>query len=214
MTSTPTAQRPSHSEKIDDSDRVPALQGLYALKPWYAARLAPVAGRLTALGVSPDAVSAAGVAFGALAGALLAVLPPTLLTGLLVAGSVAARLGCANLDGTLARHRPPRPFGRVVNELGDRLADLALLAGFTTHLGWGAAGLMLAATLPSWVSLAVSSAGGPRVNGGPVGKTERCALAVSAAATGWYLPVAGAIALGSVLTAALRLVQGRAAVSA
>jgi len=127
---------------------------------------------------------------------------------LLVAALVAGRLGCANMDGTLARRRTPREFGAVVNELGDRIADLALLAGLCTHLGWAAGAVMLAATLPSWASLAVASTGGPRSNSGPMGKTERCALLVIATATGWFAPIAVVVVIGSVITAAVRLVEG------
>lgn len=190
------------------------MNGLYALKPWYARRLVPVVDQLERHRVTPDAVSAAGVLCGAAAGAALALLP----AGAVAAGCIAAlaggRLACANMDGTLARRCGGSAFGGVVNELGDRGADLALLAGFAAPLGWPVAALLLAATLPSWASLAVAANGGGRANGGPLGKTERCAGAVVAAATGWYAPVALVIGAGSVVTAVLRLARGRAALRA
>ncbi|MEH6380014.1 CDP-alcohol phosphatidyltransferase family protein, partial [Streptomyces sp. KLMMK] len=120
---------------------------------------------------------------------------------------LAARLAFANLDGALARDtgRTTRR-GSVLNELGDRAADLLVLAGFLTLAPlWLVATAALAATLPSWVSLAGAAAGAERINGGPVGKTERCLLAVVAAATGWAVPVLAVVAAGSALTAALRL---------
>jgi CDP-diacylglycerol--glycerol-3-phosphate 3-phosphatidyltransferase len=184
------------------------MSGLYALKPWYARRLRPVADRLERHDISPDAVSAGGVAFGALAGAALALLSPGPLAGVIVAVLLAARLACANLDGTLARRRRARPSGGVVNEAGDRLADLAMLAGLTVPLGWPAALVLLAATLPSWAALAVAAQGGSRSNAGPLGKTERCALMVVAASSGWFVPVVVLVVIGSVLTALLRLVRG------
>jgi CDP-diacylglycerol--glycerol-3-phosphate 3-phosphatidyltransferase len=184
------------------------MSGLYALKPWYARRLRPVADQLDRHGITPDATSAAGVGFGALAGAALALLSPGPFAGGIVAILVAARLACANLDGTLARRRPAQACGGVVNEAGDRLADLALLAGLAVPLGWPAALVMLAATLPSWAALAVAAQGGSRSNAGPLGKTERCALMVVAASTGWFVPVAVLVVAGSVLTAMVRLVRG------
>jgi CDP-diacylglycerol--glycerol-3-phosphate 3-phosphatidyltransferase len=52
------------------------------------------------------------------------------------------------------------------------------------------------------------------MQGGPVGKTERCALLVIAAATGWYVPVLAFLAIGSVATAGLRLGRIRASLGA
>ncbi|MGA4839416.1 CDP-alcohol phosphatidyltransferase family protein [Streptomyces sp. G45] len=183
----------------------PAGLGLYALKPWYARRLSGVRGALARRAVSPDALTAAGVVCAAGAAAALAWLPAPL-AALPVALLLLARLACANLDGALARDtgRSTRR-GALVNELGDRVADLAVLAGFLPLAPlWLVAAAALAATLPSWVSLAGAAAGAPRLNGGPVGKTERCALVIVAAASGWAVPVLAVIAVGSALTAAVR----------
>ncbi|MEO3977229.1 CDP-alcohol phosphatidyltransferase family protein [Streptomyces sp. CAU 1734] len=182
------------------------MNGLYALKPWYAARLAGVRGALARREVSPDTLTAAGVVCAGGAAAALAWLPSPA-AALPVALLLAARLAFANLDGALARDtgRTTRR-GAVLNELGDRAADLVVLAGFLALAPlWLVAVTALAATLPSWVSLAGAAAGGPRLNGGPVGKTERCLLVVLAAAGGWAVPVLIVIAAGSALTALLRL---------
>ncbi|WP_190140829.1 CDP-alcohol phosphatidyltransferase family protein, partial [Streptomyces longispororuber] len=131
---------------------------------------------------------------------------PAPAAALTVAMLLAARLACANLDGALARDtgRTTRR-GALLNELGDRAADLAALAGFLALAPlWLVATAALAATLPSWVSLAGAAAGAPRLNGGPVGKTERCALVVVAAASGWAVPVLAVLAAGGALTAAVR----------
>ncbi|MFC5147854.1 CDP-alcohol phosphatidyltransferase family protein [Streptomyces aureoversilis] len=182
------------------------MNGLYALKPWYAARLGGLRAALARRGVSPDTLTAAGVLCAAGAGAALALMPAPAAAAP-VALLLAARLAFANLDGALARDtgRTTRR-GSVLNELGDRAADLLVLAGFLTLAPlWLVATAALAATLPSWVSLAGAAAGAERLNGGPVGKTERCLLAVVAAATGWAVPVLAVVAAGSVLTAAFRL---------
>jgi phosphatidylglycerophosphate synthase len=191
------------------------VNGLYALKPWYAARLAGLRGTLVRRDVSPDTITLAGIGFGAAAGAVLWSARPGPVAALVVAALLAARLACANLDGGVAREsgRADR-FGPVVNELGDRLAELAALAGLAAAAPLGpVAAAGLAGTLPALVALAGAAAGAPRVQGGPVGKTERCALLVVAAATGWVTPVLVGYAAGSLLTAALRLGRVRAALA-
>ncbi|HTZ29946.1 MAG TPA: CDP-alcohol phosphatidyltransferase family protein [Streptosporangiaceae bacterium] len=183
-----------------------AAGGLYSFKPWYARRLAPVRRRLVAANVPPAAITIAGILFGGGAGAALATLRPGPAAGVAVAALLAARLACANLDGGVARDGGRvTPFGSVLNEIGDRAAELAALAGC---LALAPASLVLtaalAATLPSWVALAGAAAGLGRVQGGPVGKTERCLLLALLAVFGWpavWLPV---LAAGSALTAVVR----------
>lgn len=185
------------------------MDGLYALKPWYARRLRPIRATLAARGVSPHAVTAAGVVSAAAAGAALATGH-----GLLVPPLVALRLAFANLDGGVARDTGRcTPGGSVANELGDRAADAVLLAGaFALAPASLVLGALLAATMPSWVALAGAAAGAPRRNGGPVGKTERCLLlCVAALVPATILPVLWAVVAGSLLTAGVRLAGIRTA---
>lgn len=185
---------------------VEPMNGLYALKPWYADRLRGIRGALARRGVSPDTLTTAGVVSAAGAAAALALLPAPL-AALPVALFLAARLAFANLDGALARDtgRTTRR-GALLNELGDRAADLVMLTGFVPLAPlWLVATAALAATLPSWTALAGAAAGAPRLNGGPVGKTERCLLVVVAAASGLVTPALLLIAVGSALTAAFRV---------
>jgi CDP-diacylglycerol--glycerol-3-phosphate 3-phosphatidyltransferase len=64
----------------------------------------------------------------------------------------------------------------------------------------------LAATLPTFASLAAAAAGAPRRNGGPLGKTERCLFVLVATAFPIILPVVCMqLTNGSLITAALRL---------
>jgi len=183
-------------------------RGLYALKPWYADALTGLRDRSARRGVSPNAVTAAGVVFGALAGTALATVADPALAALLVAALLAARLAAANLDGALARDtgRATR-WGAVCNEVGDRAAELAVLAGcFALAPAWLVLAAMAAASAPSWVALAGAAAGADRINGGPVGKTERCLLLVVVAALPAHAGVVLAVlAGGSVVTAGLRL---------
>ena len=87
---------------------------------------------------------------------------------------LAARLAGANLDGAVARARGvSRPWGFVVNEVGDRASDLLMFAGLAVFLGrvQGTAGLVfvlvtaVCATLPTVASLAGAGAGGPGSTG-------------------------------------------------
>ena len=183
--------------------------GLYRLKYWYADRLAPVRRAMVAANVPPSAITMAGIFFGAGAGVALALLRPGVVAGLMVAALLAARLACANLDGGVARDQDrATPFGSVLNELGDRAAELAALAGC---LAFAPAALVLAtalaATLPSWVALAGAAAGLGRLQGGPVGKTERCLLLAVMAFLGFPVVLLSVLAVGSALTAAIRLVR-------
>lgn len=68
-------------------------------------------------------------------------------------------------------------------------------------------GALLAGSAPSWISLAGAAAGVRRINGGPVGKTERCLVIAIAAATGWFTLAAVVLIVGSLLTAGLRLLK-------
>jgi CDP-diacylglycerol--glycerol-3-phosphate 3-phosphatidyltransferase len=186
---------------------VRVMNGLYAFKPWYAARLGGLRQTLVTHRVPPATLTFGGVAFGALAGIGLAVLSPGPVAAATVGVLLIARLGCANLDGGVARDSGRSTgFGAVVNELGDRLAEFAALAGALALALPAVVGVAaLAATAPSWVSLAGAAAGAPRVQGGPVGKTERCLILVAIAATGWAVPLLLALAAGSFATAAVRL---------
>jgi CDP-diacylglycerol--glycerol-3-phosphate 3-phosphatidyltransferase len=194
-----------------------AAGGLYSLKSWYAGRLAPVRRRLVAVNAPPAAITITAIAFGAAAGVALAWLRPGPAAGMAVTILLAARLACANLDGSVARDSGrATPFGSVLNEVGDRAAELAALAGCLafapTALVLAAA---LAATLPSWVALAGAAAGLGRIQGGPVGKTERCLLLALLAFIGLPAVFLGLLAAGSAVTALVRLARlARAARSA
>lgn len=183
------------------------MNGLYALKPWYAQRLSGVLALCEARGVTPSQLTWAGVGFGALAGVSLATVPSGAAAAVLVGTSLAARLACANLDGGLARRQESSSqWGRVENELGDRLADYAAIAGLAFVAGpmWAIA-IALAATLPSWVALAGQSPTVQRINAGPMGKSERCLVLLLIALLGPVVILLGLLLLGSLATALVRL---------
>jgi CDP-diacylglycerol--glycerol-3-phosphate 3-phosphatidyltransferase len=139
------------------------------------------------------------------------------------------RLAGANLDGAVARAAGvSRPWGFVVNEIGDRSSDLLAFAGLAVFaarrtgpgmqpgmhwLSWPVLQVLLAAlaaTLPTFASLAAAAAGAQRRNGGPLGKTERCLFMVLGTAFPVILPVLlGQLVNGSLLTTVLRLRAAR-----
>ena len=189
------------------------MVSLYSLKYWYTRRLGVIIQASVRRGISPDAWTAVGVIAAALGcGALVMGWWP------LAFILLAARLGGANLDGAVARARDvSRPFGFGLNEIGDRLSDLFIMAGLvglalrtgssttTVYLTLIA---LAAATLPTFISLAAAGAGATRLNGGPFGKTERCLAAVVAAALPQYLVIiAWVIIMGSAVTACVRLAR-------
>ena len=196
------------------------MNGLYKLKPWYTKRLTPIVNTAVKHQVSPDVFTAAGVLSAGAAGAAIA-----LGWWPLAALFLAMRLAGANLDGAVARARGvSRPWGFVVNEVGDRASDLLAFAGLAVWaarqhgpglhwLSWPVLQVLLAAlaaTLPTFASLAAAAAGAQRRNGGPLGKTERCLFMVLAAAFPVIMPVIlMQLVNGSLLTTFLRLRAAR-----
>jgi CDP-diacylglycerol---glycerol-3-phosphate 3-phosphatidyltransferase len=185
------------------------MDGLYALKPWYTRRLRVLTDRATIQGTSPDTFTLIGI-FGAMAAAISIAMGWWPVAALWLA----VRLAGANLDGAVARARNvSRPWGFVLNEIGDRASDLLMFAGlavWAAHQGaWPVIWVLaaaLAATLPTFASLAAAGAGATRRNGGPFGKTERCLAAIVAAAAPAAIAwVSAMIVVGSLVTAGLRL---------
>ena len=135
---------------------------------------------------------------------------------LLVPVVAVVRLGLNALDGLVARRLGlARPWGEVLNEVGDRLADLALVGallltpGVPALLGAAALAAMLAA---SFVGLAGKAAGGRRQYGGVMGKADRmlllavaAPLALVAGPTPVFTATLALVGLGAILTAAQRL---------
>jgi CDP-diacylglycerol--glycerol-3-phosphate 3-phosphatidyltransferase len=154
------------------------MRGLYALKSWFSGLLKPLVLFAVQHKLSPNVFTVIGVLGGALAGFGVA----SVNTWLVLIG-VIVRLAGANLDGALARAtgRESRR-GFWINEVGDRLADWAIFAGLLFMPiampidVWVT--VMVAVALPTAVSLWGVRRGAARINGGPFGKTERCAFAV------------------------------------
>lgn len=95
------------------------------------------------------------------------------------------RLGGANLDGAVARTRGvSRPYGFVLNEIGDRASDFILFFGLylASPVAWQPYVVLVTfvSAFPTLVSVSGAAVRVPRINGGPFGKTERSILFVIA----------------------------------
>src|SRR4030095_1733426 len=85
-----------------------------------------------------------------------------------------------------------RPWGEVLNELSDRVADVALIGGLALAspanllLGTGA---LVAMLLSSYLAILSKAAGGRRQYMGPMGKADRMVLLAVGAPLGFVLPL-------------------------
>lgn len=158
---------------------------LYRVKPALLRGLDPVLARLERSGVRPDALTLAAVPVGALAGAAVLVSPSVPLALLLVPLAVVARLILNLLDGALARRTGlTHARGELYNEVGDRLADVLMLASVAFVPGAHQVTVLLGVTvavLASFTSVATKAAGGTRSYRGILSKPGRMVLLTASA---------------------------------
>ncbi len=159
--------------------------GIYAIKPAFQRSLRPVEDLLVERRVSPDAITLGALGLSAAGGAAFAFAAQQPLA-LLAAPAVAlGRTALNALDGLVAKRTgKARPWGEVLNEFSDRLADVALLGGLALS-GLAdlrlAAGALVAVLLASYLGILSKAAGGPRQYGGVMGKADRMILLGTAA---------------------------------
>ena len=167
---------------------------LYASKGKFVAGLEPVVGWLAARSVSQDAVTVAALPIAALAAGALLVSPSAPLALVAVPVLAALRLICNLLDGALARRTGRgHPRGELLNEVGDRTADVLFLAP-VAWLPGASRELVLAgvlgAVLASFVGVVAKSSGGKRIYRGVLSKPGRMALVSGAAIVALWDPTA------------------------
>ncbi len=169
------------------------MAGMYAVKPAFQRSLGGIECWLVERRVHPDWLTYLALALSAVGGACLYLAPdlPWLLLAVPVVTVVRTALNA--LDGLVARDLGlARPWGEVLNEFCDRLADLALIGGLVAAapsakmLGVGVVVLML---LSSYLAILSKAAGGPRQYAGPMGKADRMAVLAVAAPLGLVLPL-------------------------
>jgi phosphatidylglycerophosphate synthase len=200
---------------VDQAGRGGEVIDLYRAKPAITRALDPVLGALERARVRPDALTLAAVPLGALAGAAILASPSAPLALLLVPLAVGLRLTVNLLDGALAR-RTGRVHarGELYNELGDRSADVLMLApvafvpGAVAAAVWAGVALAL---LASFTAVATKAAGGTRTYRGVLSKPGRMLLlsvfsiAVLLLGPPAWGPFGPLLAIGTALTLAERI---------
>ena len=166
---------------------------MYAVKPAFQRSLGGIERWLVARRVHPDWLTYLALALSVAGGACLYHAPdwPWLLLAVPVVTIVRTALNA--LDGLVARDTGlARPWGEVLNEFCDRLADLALIGGLalalpsSKELGTGVVVLML---LSSYLAILAKAAGGRRQYVGPMGKADRMTVLTIAGPLGLVLPL-------------------------
>lgn len=153
---------------------------LYAGKSAMLGRLAPLVDGLIRAGISADALTLAALPVAALAAVCLLASPslPALLLGVPVLAG--ARILLNLLDGAVARRSGRiHPRGELLNELGDRLADIGFLAPVAVLPGASPVVVLLGVIvglLASYVGITARAAGGERIYRGVLSKPGRMVL--------------------------------------
>lgn len=151
--------------------------GIYRIKPAFQRSLGGIEDVLVERGVHPDVLTLSAVALSFLGG--VALYAQSWQRWLLLAVPVVAILRTAlnALDGLVAKRTGlARPWGEVLNEACDRLADVALFGGLALSKGvnlYLGAGTIVLILLGSYVGAVSKAAGGPRQYGGVMGKADR-----------------------------------------
>lgn len=152
---------------------------VYSLKPAFQNLLRPVARWLHARGVSANRVTLAALGLALATGGAVALWPGSA-TLLLLPPVLFLRMALNALDGMLAREFwGPTPLGAVLNELGDVLADAAMVLPLVLVPGVSAplvAALVLLALLSEFCGVVAVQIGAGRRYDGPMGKSDRAVL--------------------------------------
>lgn len=180
---------------------------VYSLKPAFQKLLRPVARWLYSRGVSANQVTLAALWLAVATGGAVALWPTPMML-LLLPPVLFVRMALNALDGMLAREFwGPTPLGAVLNELGDVLADAAMVLPLALIPGVPMApvvSLVLLALLSEFCGVVAVQIGASRRYDGPMGKSDRAFVfgalgtwvAMAAplpAMAAWVMPVIAAL---------------------
>lgn len=151
---------------------------LYLLKPTFVTRLHRVEEVARRRAWTPQAVTLAGLGFGLAAAGALWGGSVVAAVWLLVPVFGFLRLACNAIDGSLARATGQSTRrGAILNELGDRAADLAAAAALVPFVGTTfATALAVTLVTTSFTSVLAQAVIGERLSTGPMGKADRVAV--------------------------------------
>jgi CDP-diacylglycerol--glycerol-3-phosphate 3-phosphatidyltransferase len=160
------------------------MASLYDWKPAFQDRLRPYAEQLHETGITPNQVTLAALALAAFEGALLLTWPGAWFPLLMLPLVLFVRLALNAIDGMIAReHGQATKSGKVLNELGDVLADAFLYLPLMAVPGAPEALIalaVLAGIAAEFTGVIAEAMGAGRRYDGPFGKSER-AVAFGAA---------------------------------
>ena len=152
---------------------------VYSLKPAFQKLLRPVARWLYSRGVSANQVTLAALWLAVATGGAVALWPTPMML-LLLPPVLFVRMALNALDGMLAREFwGPTPLGAILNELGDVLADAAMVLPLVLIPGVPMApvvSLVLLALLSEFCGVVAVQIGASRRYDGPMGKSDRAVL--------------------------------------
>lgn len=149
--------------------------GIYDIKPWFRQQLQPLIKLLW--NVHPDVLTWSAVVLSCIAGVLLYLSYYTPWLAFIVIPLLFLRLALNALDGLLAQQTgKARAAGEVLNEMTDRIADVAIFAGLTLcpltdkFIGFVS---IIAILMVSYTGILGKAVGAERVYTGILGKADR-----------------------------------------
>ncbi len=163
------------------------MVSVYDLKPRFQALLRPLVRALAARGVTANQVTVATTLLSLATGSALILAAPATTAFALLAPVMLLRMALNAADGMLAReHGQKSALGGYLNEIGDVVSDVALIAPFAFVPAFAPEWVALVAFLSMLTEFAgvLALGGGPRRYDGPMGKSDR---AVILAALGLWL---------------------------
>jgi CDP-diacylglycerol--glycerol-3-phosphate 3-phosphatidyltransferase len=155
---------------------------IYTLKPKFQMLLSSTTDLLVRRRIHPDTITLAGLGCALVAAVIITSTglhpeQPMRWLLLLVPPLLAMRTACNALDGLVARSSGlARPAGALLNEVCDRLADLACFAALVFSgmvAPWMGALLLVLLLLVSYLGMLPQALGGSRRYDGPMGKADR-----------------------------------------
>jgi CDP-diacylglycerol--glycerol-3-phosphate 3-phosphatidyltransferase len=169
------------------------MTGIYLLKPAFQRSLGGIERWLVERRVHPDWLTGLALVLSIGGGVCLYLAAEQRWLLALVPVVAVVRTALNALDGLVARSTGlARPWGEVLNELSDRVADVSLIGGLAVAspanllLGTGA---LVAMLLSSYLAILSKAAGGQRQYMGPMGKADRMVLLAIGAPCGFFLPL-------------------------
>lgn len=149
--------------------------GIYSIKPWFREQLQPLVKLLWE--VHPDVLTWSALGVSIAGGALLYQAYDHPFLAVLVVPLLLIRLALNALDGMLAQQTgKARAAGEVLNEVSDRLADMAIFIGLilspAVDKTWELLSL-LSILMVSYVGILGKAVAGQRIYTGVLGKADR-----------------------------------------